>query len=146
MVSNEDALLIGGGAAAGVGVPYLVRKYADVDENGQVRVLVEQLGTYGTPSALTGIVSGAAGIAVGMFGNKLGIRDARIQIAALAYGVPALASGILYGYEPVQQCGAVSAGARARVIRSSASPSASHSAAPMRQMAAPSAARRPLVY
>jgi hypothetical protein len=138
MVSNEDALLIGGGAAAGVGIPYLMRKYADVDEAGQLRVMVEQLGTYSTPSAITGIVGGTAGIAIGMFGNKIGIRDQRIQTAAFAFGVPALVTGLMSGYEPVQPCAAVASGARARVIRSGASP--------MRQSAAPSVARRPLVY
>ena len=142
MVNNEEALTIGAGAVGGLGVPFLVRKYYDVDETGALRQFVPQLGGYGTPSAMIGIGTGIAGVAAGMFGDKLGLRDERMKTAAFAYGVTALASGIVSGYEPVQAVPA--AAARARVIRSAA--------APMQVRAAPAAApaaitsRRPRTY
>lgn len=120
MVSNDEALLIGAGAIGGVGVPFLVRKYYDVDENGATRQFVPQLGNYGTPSAVVGIGSGIAGVAAGMFGDKVGIRDNRMRTAAFAYGVTALASGIVSGYEPA--CAVPAAAARARVVHSVAAP------------------------
>ena len=146
MVSNDEALTVGAGAIGGIGVPFLVRKYYDVDDTGALRQFVPQLGSYGTPSAVVGIGTGIAGIAAGMFGDKLGLRDERMKTAAFAYGVTALASGIVSGYEPVQAVPA--AAARARVIRSAAAPMA----AQMQVRAAPAAApaaitsRRPRTY
>ena len=138
MVNNEEALVIGAGALGGVGVPFLVRHFFDTDKTtGQVRQFIPQLGAYGTPSALVGIGTGAAGIAVGMFGNKLGVRDNRIRTAAFAYGVSALASGLVSGFDPVQAIPATAAHAR---VVSSAAASAPAMAQPR---AAPSASAAP---
>ncbi len=126
MVSNDEALTIGAGAIGGVGVPFLVRTYYDVDDVGAARQFIPQLGSYGTPSAVVGIGTGLAGVAAGMFGDKIGLRDNRMRTAAFAYGVTALASGIVSGYAPV---GAIpAAAARARVIRSASTPMAAQSA------------------
>ena len=76
-------------------------------------------------------------LAVGMFGNKLGVRDNRIRTAAFAYGVSALASGLVSGFDPVQAIPA--AAAHARVV-SSAAASAPAMAQPR---AAPSASAAP---
>ena len=70
MVNNEEALVIGAGAVSGVGVPFLVRKYYDVDETGRIRQFIPNSGHMVHPSALVGIGTGAAGIAVGMFGTN----------------------------------------------------------------------------
>lgn len=149
MVNNEEALVIGAGAVSGVGVPFLVRKYYDVDESGRIRQFIPQLGAYGTPSALVGIGTGAAGIAVGMFGNKLGVRDNRIRTAAFAYGVSALASGLVSGFDPVQAIPA--AAAHARVVSSAAAsaPAMAQPRAAPSASAAPTAAityRKPRTY
>ncbi len=146
MVSNDEALTIGAGAIGGIGVPFLVRKYYDVDDAGRARQFIPQLGSYGTPSAVVGIGTGLAGVAAGMFGDKLGLRDERMKTAAFAYGVTALASGLVSGYEPVVAIPA--AAARARVIRSAAAPMAAQIQASMAPAAAPAAitSRRPRTY
>jgi len=139
MVSNDEALTIGAGAVGGIGIPFLVRKYYDIDETGQARQFVPQLGSYGTPSAVIGIGTGIAGVAVGMFGDKIKLRDNRVRTAAFAYGVTALASGIMSGYEPVMAVPA--AAARARAIRATATPSMAARSAP-----AAVAYRKPRTY
>ena len=102
MVNNEEALTIGAGAAGGLGVPFLVRVISmwtrpeppSVHPARWIRDSIRH-DRYGT---------GIAGVAAGMFGDKLGLRDERMKTAAFAYGVTALASGIISGYEPSRPC------------------------------------------
>ena len=93
-----------------------------------------------------GIGTGLAGVAAGMFGEKIGLRDNLMRTAAFSYGVTALASGLVSGYEPVVAIPA--AAARARVIRSAAAPMAAQMQVHAAPAAAPAAitSRRPRTY
>ncbi len=120
MVNREDALLIGAGAIGGIGITHLTRRFFDTNQDGDLRQVIPQLGTYGTPSSMVGIGTGIAGIAVGLLGDKLGVRDHRARTASVAYGATAIASGIVSGYSP--KVSIPSAAGRARVVRSTSAP------------------------
>jgi len=89
---EKEVLLEVGALAVGAVQPFVLRQYADT----KFGTLIPQLGVYGTPSALAGIIGGGAATAaalVGMFMNK-GLTDPLYQKVALAYGVPALVGSI----------------------------------------------------
>ena len=94
MASFEQEVLIDVGALViGTAQPFVLRQYVDT-KFGSV---VPQLGVYGTPSALAGIVVGGIATAaslVGMFMNK-GVKNPMHQKVLLAYGVPALTASLI---------------------------------------------------
>lgn len=93
MAGFEQELMIEVGAlAVGTAQPYVLRQYADT----KFGAVIPQLGVYGTPSAIGGLVGGvvAAAAIVGMMTGK-GLRDPMHQKVALAYGVPALVGSLI---------------------------------------------------
>ncbi len=131
MVDTEELLPVVGGAIGGIGIPYLVHRYYDTDPTTQMpRQIIPTLGDYGTPSALTGIGTGVAALALGIFGDRIGMYDARLKKAALTYGVAAIGTTLLM----VRRAEApVATAARARMVSATAAPAA---------VAAPAAAQR----
>ena len=88
MMSEGQELAVEIGAAViGTAQPFLLRTYADTTYG----TLIPQIGAYGTPSCLAGIVAGGAatiaGIASLLYGK--GIQDRALAKIALSYGVPA---------------------------------------------------------
>jgi len=94
MASFEQEVLIDVGALViGTAQPFVLRQYVDT----KFGAVVPQLGVYGTPSALAGIIAGgiATGASlIGMFMNK-GVKDPMVQKVLLAYGVPALTGSLI---------------------------------------------------
>lgn len=132
MVETEELLPVVGGAVGGIGIPYLVHRFYDTDPTtGTPKQIIPRLGAYGTPSALTGIGTGVAALALGIFGNRIGMYDDRIKKAALTYGVAALGTSLLMAYRAGTPVAATSA--RARMVSATAAPAA---------VAAPAAAQR----
>ena len=89
---RKTALLVAGGAAAGAAQTILLKKYLDATPPAFFTTF-SFLGGFGKPSALIGILGGAAGLIAGLFL----IRDQRIQNVLVGYGGSALATGILSG-------------------------------------------------
>ncbi len=100
MVYEKEVAMLAGGSAAGVVQTYLLQKFWD---NSGAN-LVPQLGGFGKPSALIGIVAGAAAIAVGFVSMKTHrfLGDPRLQNLLVAYGGAALTTGILSGMSMTQ--------------------------------------------
>jgi len=128
MVDTEELLPVVGGAIGGIGIPYLVHRYHDTDPTTQMpRQIIPTLGDYGTPSALTGIGTGVAALALGIFGDRIGMYDARLKKAALTYGVAAIGTTLLMVRRAGTPVAATSA--RARVVTATAAPAAAQRAA-----------------
>lgn len=93
MAAYENEVLMEIGALViGSVQPFALRQFADTKFGS----IIPQLGVYGTPSALAGIIAGggaAAAALVGMFMNK-GVTDPMIQKLLLSYGVPALVGSV----------------------------------------------------
>jgi len=105
MDKKETGIVIAG-ATVGTAVPFLMREYIDDKWS------VEQLGNWGKPSVLTGIITGGLATALGaFFGGKIRSEDLRTFL--VSYGVPALVEGILFGIFPKQT---TTAPARARAV------------------------------
>ncbi len=102
MVYEKEVAMLAGGSAAGVVQTYLLQKFWD--NSGSGANLVPQLGGFGKPSALIGIVAGAAAIAVGFVSMKTHrfLGDPRLQNLLVAYGGAALTTGILSGMSMTQ--------------------------------------------
>ena len=94
MASFEHEIAFEVGAlVVGAAQPFVLRQYVDT----KFGAVIPQLGVYGTPSALAGIVAGGGATAaalIGMFMNK-GVRDPMHQKMLLAYGVPALTGSLI---------------------------------------------------
>jgi hypothetical protein len=94
MASYEQEVAIEVGALiVGAAQPFVLRQYVDT----KFGAVIPQLGVYGTPSALAGIIAGGGATAlalVGMFTGK-GLKDPMHQKLALAYGVPALTGSLI---------------------------------------------------
>ena len=89
---QTETLMKVGALAIGAAQPFILRQYADKTYGS----LVSQLGVWGTPSALAGIIGGGGATAaalLGMFMN-VGVKDPLYQEILLAYGVPALAGSV----------------------------------------------------
>lgn len=96
MAYEKEVLILAGAGAAGVAQTWLIQKFVEPSTPS----LVPQIGNFGRPSALIGIVTGVAAIAVGYLAmaRKIAIiSDPRIQFALLGYGGSVLATGILAG-------------------------------------------------
>lgn len=93
---KDDIITMGVGAAIGSAQTYILREY--VDRNRQP--LIPQLGKWGAASCVigigTGLVATIAGIAGALYG--VGLRNSRLQLAAVSYGIPAIVTGVMSGY------------------------------------------------
>lgn len=98
------------GAGIGTALPFLLRQHVDD------RYSIEQLGNWGKPSVLVGIISGIAGIGLGLTGRV----SERIADFLVSYGVPALIEGILFGIYPKQTT--ATGAARIPAVRATAVP------------------------
>lgn len=97
-------MLTAAGAGAGVAAPYAVRHQLDTDENDQRRIVVDRFGDFGTPSALFGIGTGVAGLAVAGVDQYTDMGDSipdTVSRGAAPYGTAALATGVVSGLSPV---------------------------------------------
>lgn len=96
MVAKNEMLAEIGGAAVGALQTPLLRHYLDP----KYPALIPQLGKFGTPSAVAGIVGGGIALAVALYANaKRKLTD--VQISALeTYGTVALVGGVLSGFYP----------------------------------------------
>lgn len=96
MVTKNEMLAEIGGAGVGALQTPLLRQYLDP----KYPALVPQLGKFGTPSALAGIVGGGIALAAALYANsKRKLTD--IKISALeTYGTVALVGGVLSGFYP----------------------------------------------
>ena len=81
-----------GALAVGAVQPFVLRQYADK----QFGSLIPQIGVWGTPSALAGIVLGGGATIAALVGKTMnkGVTNPFHQNLLLAYGVPALAGTI----------------------------------------------------
>lgn len=111
----ETKVMAAGAIGAGVGVAqtFLLREYVD---RKYPTTNIESLGTFGTPSALAGIIGGALGLGIGAYGAGKG-KDGRQRFAdvyvepAIDYGAAALVSGLFSGWKPaVTEADCVAAG------------------------------------
>jgi hypothetical protein len=96
MVYEKEVLILAGAGAAGVAQTYLVQRFVEPTQGNWV----PQLGAFGRPAALLGIVGGVGAIAVAFLSMKRQITyvsDPRIQFALLGYGGASLASGVVAG-------------------------------------------------
>lgn len=96
MVSKNEMVAEIGGAAVGALQTPLLREYLDP----KYPALIPQLGKFGTPSAVAGIVGGGIALAAALYANaKRKLSD--VQISALeTYGTVALVGGVLSGLYP----------------------------------------------
>jgi len=92
--ARKSALMMAGGAAVGAAQTVLINKYITTKPWGTT---LDFLGDFSKPSALIGIVAGAAGIAAGLFV----VRDPKIQNILVGYGGAALTGGVLSGLNMV---------------------------------------------
>lgn len=88
---QKKTVIIAAAAAAGVGQTIILRKMMDTTQPS----LMPQLGTFGKPSSIIGIVGGASAIILSIFVLK----DNQYANALTAYGGSALVSGLLSGAE-----------------------------------------------
>jgi len=89
---QTETLMKVGALAIGAAQPFILRQYADKTYGS----LVSQLGVWGTPSALAGIIGGGGATAAALLGMFMGVgvKDPLYQEILLAYGVPALAGSV----------------------------------------------------
>jgi hypothetical protein len=94
---DNEVLIDVGAAVVGSAQTFLLREFVD---KKSLTPIIPQLGKYGTVSVVAGV--GVGGIATGVGLAKLmfnkGIQDERIARALVAYGVPALVTGVLSGF------------------------------------------------
>lgn len=83
--------------AVGVAQPFILRKMVFA---GNDTVLVPQMGKYGKTSSVVNMAASGAAIAAAVVGKYMrkGITNEEHQDILIAYGVPALATGLLLDY------------------------------------------------
>lgn len=83
--------------AVGVAQPFLLRNMVFA---GTDTVLVPQMGKYGKTSSVVNMATSGAAIVAAMVGKHMrqGVTNPEHQDILLAYGVPALATGLLLDY------------------------------------------------
>ena len=88
---QETAMEIGA-LVIGAAQPFVLRQYADKTMGSGL----PQLGVWGTPSALAGIILGGGATVVALAGKLMnkGVTDPLTQNILLMYGVPALAGSV----------------------------------------------------
>ena len=91
MDKRETGIVIAG-SAVGTAQTWILREYIDDKWS------IEQLGNWGKPSVLLGIVGGGLATVVGAFVEK--VRSEELKAFLVSYGVPALVGGILSGIFP----------------------------------------------
>ena len=90
------------GAGLGALQTPLIREYLDPT----YPAIIPQLGTFGSASALAGMVGGGAGLAIGVLGMTRG-RDGRQRLSdivvepAIDYGITAFVGGLMSGLFPI---------------------------------------------
>jgi hypothetical protein len=93
---KEDLITMGVGATIGSAQTFILREYVDKNR----APLIPQLGQWGNASTVIGVGAGAiatiAGIAGAIYG--VGLKDAKLQLAAVSYGIPAVITGVASGY------------------------------------------------
>lgn len=96
MVTRNEMVAEIGGAAVGALQTPLLRQYLDP----KYPALIPQLGKFGTPSAVAGIVVGGIALAAALYANaKRKLTDVKIS-ALETYGTVALVGGVLSGFYP----------------------------------------------
>lgn len=96
MVSKNEMMAEIGGAAVGALQTPLLRQYLDP----KYPAMIPQLGTFGTPSAVAGIVGGSITLAAALYANaKRKLSDVKIS-ALETYGTVVLVGGVLSGFYP----------------------------------------------
>jgi len=93
---KEDIITMGACAAIGSAQTFVLREYVDRNR----APLIPQFGQWGTASCVIGIGAGRVatigGVAGAVYG--VGLRDSKLQLAAVSYGIPAIVSGVASGY------------------------------------------------
>jgi len=130
MVYEKEVAMLAGGSAIGIVQTYLLQKF--VDNSGAN--WVPQIGGFGKPSALVGIVAGAAAIALGFVSMKTHrfLGDPRLQNLLVSYGGAALTTGILSGMTMTSASSVARAFPRAAAVR--AVPAGGYSAPTRKEM------------
>jgi hypothetical protein len=108
MPYEKEVLMMAGAGAVGAAQTYLVAKFVEPTQGNWLPMI----GGFGRPSALLGIVGGAAALAVAYLAMSRKIQyvsDPRMQFALLGYGGAALAGGLIAG----MNAGGLSATSRA---------------------------------
>jgi hypothetical protein len=97
--ARKQALMLAGGAGVGAAQTVILRKFMDnVDHTTYPwGTKLDFLGGFANPSALFGVIGGAAGLIAGLFL----VRDQRIQNVLVGYSGAALTGGILSGLNMV---------------------------------------------
>ena len=95
----KNALMIAASGAIGVAQTVVLQKFVD---STHPEWGVPQLGGFGKPSVLAGIVTGAVAIAAGMYsmkgGSSMAYKIAPFAPMLFAYGGTSLATGLIAGY------------------------------------------------
>jgi len=98
-METKELAMVGGAAGLGALQPFLIKKYLLTDNTP----VIAQLGNFGSMGSLVnyGLAVTAIGLAaVGAYMKKGPLVDKDYQTMAIAYGVPALVSGLFNDYMP----------------------------------------------
>jgi len=93
---KEEIITMGACAAIGSMQTFVLREYVDRNR----APLIPQFGQWGTASCVIGIGAGLAATIAGIAGAVygVGLKDSKLQLAAVSYGIPAVVSGVASGY------------------------------------------------
>lgn len=94
---RRAALLIACGAGVGIAQTVVLKRYVD-STSPTWFPQVTQLGNFGKPSALIGVVGGTLALLVGLYFPL----DAQLKNIAVAYGGSSIAGGLLSGIGVIQ--------------------------------------------
>jgi hypothetical protein len=92
----KEALMLAAAGGLGVAQTFIVQKFVEPTNPNWLPML----SGFGRPSALIGIGTGIAAMAIGIQAMRtgfMGLHDPRIQYGLMAYGGAALAGGIIAG-------------------------------------------------
>ena len=93
---KEEIITMSACAAIGSMQTFVLREYVDRNR----APLIPQFGQWGTASCVLGIGAGLAATIAGIAGAVygVGLKDRKLQLAAVSYGIPAVVSGVASGY------------------------------------------------
>lgn len=120
---KEDIITMGACAAIGSAQTFVLREYVDRNR----APLIPQLGQWGTASCVIGIGAGLAATIAGIAGAVygVGLKNPKLQLAAVSYGIPAIVSGVASGYfQPPLRIVRLPAPAKSTTTSTPSSPSA----------------------